>query len=73
MPLDYSNQSSDETLQLDLVRVSAVRQPKKGSILFNPGASGRSYIAGPSAYALLAITGGEYDLIGFEPRYVVLF
>jgi hypothetical protein len=76
VPLDYSNQSSDETLQLDLVRVSAVKQPKKGSILFNPGgpgASGRSYIAGPSVYALLAITGGEYDLIGFDPRYVVLF
>lgn len=74
VPLDYSNQTSYETLQLDLVEVSAMNQPKKGSILFNPGgpgALGRRFIAGPIADVLLVFTGGEYDLIGFDTRYVI--
>jgi len=55
-----------------LVKVSAAKQPKKGSILFNPGGpgeSGRDWVAGPYGEAQLVATGGEYDLIGFDPRY----
>ena len=73
VPLDYSDPSSKETLTLELVKLSAVKQPKKGSILFNPGGpgdSGRDLIVGSSADALLVATGGSYDLIGFDTRYV---
>ena len=73
VPLDYSNQTSDETLQLDLVKVSSVTQPKKGNILFNPGgpgALGHGFITGVGG-ALLIFTGGEFDLIGFDTRYVI--
>lgn len=42
VPLDYTDPSSNETLALTLVRVAAVRQPVKGSILFNPGGPGGS-------------------------------
>ena len=71
VPLDYTNPDST-TLNLNLVKVDAVKQPARSSILFNPGgpgASGREYVAG-SAEELLLGTGGEFDLIGFDPRYV---
>lgn len=73
MPLDYSNQTSDKTLQLDLIKGNSVTQPKKGSILFNhggPGALGCGFIAGIGE-ALLIFTGGKFDLIGFDTRYVI--
>ena len=76
VPLDYSDPTSNETLDLALVRVSAVKQPKKGSILFNPGGpgiSGRDWIVGPYAEDQLVATGGAYDLIGFDTRYVLFF
>lgn len=71
VPLDYTNPASNQTLQLQLVKVNAAKQPKKGSILFNPGGpgeSGRDWIAGANGDALLIATGGEYDLIGFDTR-----
>ncbi|KAL8801968.1 MAG: hypothetical protein Q9200_006754 [Gallowayella weberi] len=70
VPLDYTNTTSNATLELQLVKVSAVKYPKKGSILFNPGgpgAGGRDLIAA-SAVPLQTVTGGTYDLIGFDPR-----
>lgn len=75
VPLDYSNHTSNKTLELELVKVSAVKQPKKGSILINPGGpgeSGRDFVAGSYGEAQLIATGGMYDLIGFDTRYVVL-
>ena len=42
VPLDYSDPTSNRTLDLQLVKVSAVNQPRKGSILFNPGGPGDS-------------------------------
>lgn len=74
VPLDYSNPLSNKTLDLALVRVNATKTPKKGSILFNPGGpgqGGRDFIVGPLAVALLNATGGSYDLISFDPRYVL--
>ena len=55
VPLDYSDPRSNKTLDLALVKVDAVKQPRKGSILFNPGGpgnSGRNLIAGSSANSL---------------------
>ena len=45
VPLDYSEQNSDVTLSLELLRVPAPVQPAKGSILHNfggPGEPGRA-------------------------------
>lgn len=73
VPLDYSEPLSQKTLNLELVRLRAVKQPKKGSILLNPGGpglSGRDLLVGPLAEALRIATGGAYDLIGFDTRYV---
>ena len=41
VPLDYSNTTSTRTLDLQLIKVSAVNQPRKGSILINPGGPGQ--------------------------------
>ncbi|KAL8672746.1 MAG: hypothetical protein Q9168_002800 [Polycauliona sp. 1 TL-2023] len=74
--LDYVNATSNATLNLQLVKVSAVKRPKKGSILFNPGgpgAPGRAFVAGPPAASLLIATGGYHDLIGFDPRLTGLY
>ncbi|KAL8691914.1 MAG: hypothetical protein Q9224_004072 [Gallowayella concinna] len=73
VPLDYLNTSSDASLKLDLVKISAVKEPKRGTILFNPGGpggSGRESFVGSIAAALRVVTGGVYDLISFDPRGV---
>ncbi|KAL8843503.1 MAG: hypothetical protein Q9170_000007 [Blastenia crenularia] len=71
VPLDYTDTTANAPLNLQLVKISAVKQPKKGSILFNPGGPGgvgRDLIAGAGAQGLLVATGGLYDLIGFDTR-----
>ena len=75
VPLDYTDSSSNSTLKLQLVKSSAAKQPKKGSILINPGGpgSGGRDIVANRATELQIATGGEYDLIGFDPRYVMLY
>ncbi|KAI0444050.1 TAP-like protein-domain-containing protein [Xylaria telfairii] len=70
VPLDYTAVDSTETLELSLLRVPAVKEPAKHSILFNfggPGLEVRHSLA-QLAETLLAITGGEHDLIGWDPR-----
>lgn len=72
IPLDYTNTTSNATLELQLVKVKALKQPSRGSILFNPGGpgeGGRDWVAGAYAHAQLVATGGIYDLIGFDTRY----
>ena len=72
VPLDYTNNTSNVTLDLQLVKINAIK-PKKGSILINPGGlgeGGRDFIAGRNARSLQVVTGGVYDLIGFDPRYI---
>lgn len=73
VPLDYENASSNTSMRLEMVKISAGKQPKQGTILINPGGpglSGREFLAGASGPALQVATGGVYDLIGFDPRYV---
>jgi hypothetical protein len=40
VPLDYSDSSSNQTLNLDIIKIPALKEPKKGSILFNFGGPG---------------------------------
>ncbi|KAH7161232.1 TAP-like protein-domain-containing protein [Dactylonectria macrodidyma] len=70
VPLDYTNETSDETLTLELLKVDAVNGPSKGSIMFNfggPGTSGKGDFA-YYAKLLLGATGGYHDLVTFVPR-----
>ena len=42
VPLDYSDPSSNRTIELSLTKVSALKEPRQGSILYNPGGPGIS-------------------------------
>ncbi|KPI37164.1 putative hydrolase [Cyphellophora attinorum] len=69
VPLDYTDPNSED-LTLDLLRVEALHKPAKKSILLNPGgpgASGIQFVALTSD-AIHEVLGGDYDLIGFDPR-----
>ncbi|KAI1385783.1 alpha/beta-hydrolase [Hypoxylon trugodes] len=72
VPFDYTQSNSSETLQLDLVKVAAVVQPSKGSILLNfggPGGTGRNELCTKKlSEELLALSGRQFDLIAFDPR-----
>ena len=71
VPLDYTDTSSNATLNLDLVKIEAVKQPKKGTILFNPGGpgeGGRDLLLGQFGSPIQIITGGVYDLVAFDTR-----
>ena len=71
LSLDYTDSSSNQSLQLSLIKINATKTPKRGSILFNDGGPGidtRSLLTSEYGRALLAITGGSFDLIGFAPR-----
>ncbi|TLD28691.1 hypothetical protein PspLS_03788 [Pyricularia sp. CBS 133598] len=70
VPLDYTGKESSEILQLELIKIPATKGVSRGSILFNPGGPGfpgNEWLDG-SAAVLLAATGGQHDLIGFNPR-----
>lgn len=72
VPLDYAN-TSTATMRLSMVKMNASKQPKQGTILLNPGgpgSSGREFLAGSDGPGLQIATGGTFDLIGFDPRYV---
>jgi hypothetical protein len=52
VPLDYSDPLSGQTLSLDIIKIPALKAPKKGSILFNwggPGGDGLCNMAGASS------------------------
>ncbi|KAF6816416.1 hypothetical protein CSOJ01_03039 [Colletotrichum sojae] len=70
VPLDYTNLSSGETIKLQLVKISANKEPHKGSILYNPGGPGGSgvlAVLGNNGLRMRDIVGGHYDIIGFDP------
>ncbi|KPI45876.1 uncharacterized protein AB675_899 [Cyphellophora attinorum] len=70
VPLDYTNPSSTETISLDLNRVKASAKKVLGSLIVNPGGpggSGLKYVAHSWA-SLLMQSGGQYDIISFDPR-----
>ncbi|KAK5274220.1 hypothetical protein LTR96_000820 [Exophiala xenobiotica] len=72
VPLDYTEPESMTTLTLTLVKIDAVQQPVKGSILFNPGGPGDSGVQAviSQGQTLMTLTGGHYNIVGFDPRGV---
>ncbi|KAK6715413.1 hypothetical protein SNK04_006352 [Fusarium graminearum] len=70
VPLDYTNPSSDKTVELQLLRYNATKEPFKGSVFWNPGGPG---ISGLETLAYLGqdfrdILGGHHNIISFDPR-----
>lgn len=53
VPLDYTNKSCSDTLNLDLIKYPAQKQPKRGSILLNFGGPGQDGLESMLAYAEL--------------------
>ena len=56
VPLDYSDSATNATIDLSLVKVNAVKQPCKGSIILNNGGPGdlaTAFVNGPGAKSLL--------------------
>ncbi|KAI8713932.1 hypothetical protein NCS52_01239300 [Fusarium sp. LHS14.1] len=73
VPLDYTDPDNQKEVALDLTKIEALTKPSKGSILINFGGPGEpargSFASNQLALMLLGLTGGEYDLIGFDPRF----
>lgn len=70
VPLDYTEPENGKTINLQLLKVKATKEPFKGSILTNPGGPGGSgvdwiAVEGPEYRDQL---GGYHDIIGFDPR-----
>nr|XP_036588199.1 TAP domain-containing protein [Colletotrichum truncatum]KAF6799340.1 TAP domain-containing protein [Colletotrichum truncatum] len=70
VPLDYTQPNSSKTIELQLLRIPAARQPSKGSILFNfggPSIAGRPSLV-QSAGSIRNSTSQYHDLVTFDPR-----
>ncbi|KAH6637251.1 TAP-like protein-domain-containing protein [Chaetomium tenue] len=73
VPLDYTGTAESaegKTVKLQLVKVLAPTQPSRGGIQMNFGGPGSPARGGTVLYGelLQALSGGEYDLIGLDPR-----
>lgn len=70
VPLDYTDPGNGKTLDLQLIKVKANKEPFKGSVLTNPGGPGNSgveWLAG-SGPSIRDDIGGYHDVIGFDTR-----
>lgn len=69
VPLDYTD-AEGKTLNLTLSKVAAVNEPFLGSILLNFGGPGYEAVEtlGNLGDLLLNMTGGQHDLVAFDPR-----
>ncbi|KAM0369542.1 hypothetical protein ACHAPK_006183 [Fusarium culmorum] len=70
VPLDYTNEDSSRPLVLDLIKANATKQPRKGSVFYNPGGPGSSGVSSviESRSQLVDVLDGHYDVISFDPR-----
>lgn len=70
VPLDYTDETSDEELELDLFRVPATEEPVLGSVLVNFGGPGGTGAQNLPAYAsqLRDIIGSQWNLLSWDPR-----
>lgn len=72
VPLDYTAPNSSKTLTLQLAKTPATKAPVLGSILLNlggPGYGGREYLSFIGE-VLQEFSGGQHDIIAFDPRFV---
>lgn len=67
VPLDYAAPSG-RTAQIAVLRIESSEQ-KIGSLVVNPGGPGLSGIHAVAGQ-LAALTGGPFDIVGFDPRGV---
>jgi pimeloyl-ACP methyl ester carboxylesterase len=70
VPLDYA-EPSGRTIEIAISRIKATGEHRRGVLLGNPGGpggSGLGYLA--DLRSLLGDAGKQYDLIGFDPRFV---
>ena len=72
VPLDYHDPKIG-TARLAFVKVNATGA-RRGTVFFNPGGPGGSGVQSVSENKdqLLALTGGLYDVVGWDPRGVGL-
>lgn len=72
VPLDWHNSTAGKG-SLAVVRHPAAKQPKLGTIFFNPGGPGESgteaLLLG-SSQLLMEVSGGQYDIVSWDPRGV---
>ncbi|KAI5863686.1 TAP-like protein-domain-containing protein [Durotheca rogersii] len=70
VPLDYLNESDTRTIELDLARIPATKEPRRGSILLNFGGPGQPGVESLPAYAPIQgpVLGGYHDLVTWDPR-----
>jgi pimeloyl-ACP methyl ester carboxylesterase len=72
VPLDYKNAEAGEA-QLAVIRYLATKTPRLGSIFTNPGGPGGSgvgSISGGTGEYISKVTGGQYDIVSWDPRGV---
>ncbi|KAI3137049.1 hypothetical protein CBS147325_7408 [Penicillium roqueforti] len=75
VPLEYAEPQSGMSASIPLARYNATVEvsQRKGSLLTNPGgpgASGVSFVVNGAGEGISNITGGFYDIIGWDPRGV---
>lgn len=71
VPLDWSDPSTAETIELSTLRIPATGEHPLGTLFSNPGgpgASGIEYTLGITANESFAAVHEQYDLVGFDPR-----
>ncbi|KAG9126630.1 citrate synthase [Ceratobasidium sp. 392] len=70
VPLDYHNPSTG-TAQLAVIRLNATKTPRLGTLFVNrrgPGNGEVSWLLGDDLKLLITGSGGQYDLVGWDPR-----
>ncbi|KAH7350894.1 hypothetical protein BKA65DRAFT_499232 [Rhexocercosporidium sp. MPI-PUGE-AT-0058] len=76
VPLEYSlssNSTANATIAIVRYNATVSSARRLGSLLVNPGgpgASGHSFVHAGAGAAISIITGGFYDIIGWDPRGV---
>ncbi|CAE6390842.1 unnamed protein product, partial [Rhizoctonia solani] len=72
VPLDWANHSAGKAT-LAVARFKATKQPKLGTLFFNPGGpsgSGVANVLSEASEIFSAMSGGQYDIVSWDPRGV---
>ncbi|CAE6474631.1 unnamed protein product [Rhizoctonia solani] len=70
VPLDWADHAAGKA-SLAVARYKATKQPKLGTVFVNPGGpggSGISMILGGNALKISEASGGQYDIVSWDPR-----